>query len=359
MRLSSILLLGALLACIEPAGAQTIDGNRFGEASSNIIHQMTYGTRRRADGQTATQLPQPVPPVTPPCINPPIIVRPPIVVGGGYGGWPGYGFGYGSGYGYGYSSGNLDYYYGYANSPYSPYSPYGDNGYAGSLERENAELRRQLEMQRARRDARPQGEPPVEANPPLRGQRERVENLRAESMLRHGIRLFQKGSYAQAAQRFQLAVNLMPDNDFAVFYLAQAQFASGRFSKAVDAIKRGLSENPRWPEAQVDLRTLYTDMADLTQQIADLAKRLKDRPMDAEAMYLLAFELFATGEEDRARTLFEQTARLSADDRHIVPFLNYYKRRDEAEKDAPIEAQSKPANVPIPDLLAGPVNKDP
>jgi cytochrome c-type biogenesis protein CcmH/NrfG len=81
--------------------------------------------------------------------------------------------------------------------------------------------------------------------------------------------------------------------------------------------------------------------------------------MDAEAMYLLAFELFATGEEDRARTLFEQTARLSADDRHIVPFLNYYKRRDEAEKDAPIEAQSKPANVPIPDLLAGPVNKDP
>lgn len=69
-------------------------------------------------------------------------------------------------------------------------------------------------------------------------------------------------------------------------------------------------------------------------------------------MFLLGFELFGAGERDQARTLLDQAARLSADDRHIKPFFDFYASLDELN--SPPDANqpaSSDKDVPIPDLL--------
>lgn len=54
---------------------------------------------------------------------------------------------------------------------------------------------------------------------------------------------------------------------------------------------------------------MYGDPDDLVRQMGALARRIQTNPFDGDAVFLLAFELFVSGEVELSRRLFEQAAR--------------------------------------------------
>ena len=153
-----------------------------------------------------------------------------------------------------------------------------------------------------------------------------ADQQQAKDLVRSGRRLFEAGLYTKAAGRFRDALAARPDTSTHMM-LAQALFASGKYPAAVAEIKKGLALNTDWLEAEVDLRSLYGEPKDFMPQLAHLAHDLKENPLDRESLFLLGFELFVSGQRQKAKVLLEQAARLEPDDRHLKPFFDYYARR--------------------------------
>ena len=225
-------------------------------------------------------------------------------------------------------------YYTYSTPYYYPYSPYYGPGTsydpaAQGLRDENARLRR--EMNQLQQDKQAAQKPAVKINLPLRGGKRdaaaRKEDRSAQLMLA-GSRLFRSGSYRRSVDRFANAVVLDPKNPTARIYLAQALFAARQYAKAADEIKEALKRNPDWLELDFDMKALYGNEDDFLPQLAILAEELKEQPLDRNALFVLGFELFVSGQKEKARTILEQSARLEPDDTHLKPFFDYYEKLD-------------------------------
>ena len=265
--------------------------------------------------------------------------------------WSQYGCDYRGGYRGGYG-GRYDCHYpyrgcfGYRNYLYIPYGigGYYSNDYFGSsiypasydpfysnLRLENDNLRRQI-------DALARANPPAPANPavkvdvplrnaPLAKDRNLQAEEKSQKLMVEGTKNFLTGKYSVATEKYRQASKLVLDDASPHFLLAQSLFASKKYNEAVKAIKEGLRVNPEWLEAEFDVASLYEDPERLTLQMSELAKIIKANPLDKNAHFLLGFELFATGEHEKARTILEHAARLEPDDAHIKPFFDFYSKK--------------------------------
>ncbi|MFO0948900.1 MAG: tetratricopeptide repeat protein [Planctomycetota bacterium] len=245
----------------------------------------------------------------------------PFVYYGGY--YPGLAYGY-SGYSY---SGPY-----YSANSYDPYA----NQLAGQnelLQQQIAQLQNQNDLLR---DAKANNQPKKLAKNQAQVDRDKrlQQETRAQKYVTGGTRLFNAGSYHRAADQFRLAIKQVGDDPTPHFYLAQSLFAMGKYHEAAQAIKDGLKLNPEWLEVDFDMKSMYGNAGDLLTQLRDLGKDLKANPLDRNALFLLGFELFVTGEKERAKIILEQAARLEADDRHLQPFFDYFDKQPNAKLDA-------------------------
>lgn len=250
-----------------------------------------------------------------------------------------------SGYGYGYPN------YGY---PYG--GAYGSTG--SSIEAALLQLQNQNQQLKNEIDKlKNPGQQPVQINvqPGNKKTAEEIAQLqkgkqreRARQSAANGQKLFSSGSYIRAAERFREGTRYDPEDASNHFYLAQSLFAAKQYSDAAQALKNGLKINPDWVDADFDVRTMYKDEDELGQQLASLAGAIKANPLDRDALYLLGFELFASGQKKNARTILEQVARLEPDDVHVKPFFDHFTKLEEAVADqkevAPPPAAPKPAD---------------
>lgn len=189
------------------------------------------------------------------------------------------------------------------------------------IQTQNELLRQQIEQLRQENAQLQQGPLPPNANNRLADR----NKVRYQQAMETGARLFEMGTYSRAADKFEEASRYIPNDATAHFFRGQALFASGQFDDAVRAIKTGLQINPNWLGVDFDMRNLYKDPADLTRQLARLGARLQANPLDRDALFLLGFELFSTGEKTKARAVLEQAGRLEPDAAHLKPFLDFYK----------------------------------
>lgn len=203
-----------------------------------------------------------------------------------------------------------------------------------SLQNQNNDLRRQVDQLQAQNDQLRKLPPPVQVKAPLRkpsdaaaklAERQRIERAKQASL--SGGRLFAKGNYRRSAERFREAAELAGNDPSPHFLQAQSLFAAKEYQAAAEAIKAGLDISPDWLELDFDVRSLYQDPNDLVPQLAHLAKSVKAAPLDRNALFVLGYELFVSGERDKARTILEQAVRLEPDDRHLKPFFDYYDRQ--------------------------------
>ena len=292
---------------------------------------------------------------------------------------PGYRYGtglryVGSDYGYGYGYGYPNYGYGYPNygSGYDYTSTY-NNGYQSgysqgqyttSLEYENQILQSQVnalqQLKRGKGAAAPAPNGAAANGAPIDpavAQRQKGIAQRAETAVRSGRRLFEKGSYAAAADRFEQAAELDPADGASFFYSAQAYLAAEKYDKASAAIAKGLSFNPKWPTKPTDVRAMYGDNNKLLQQMGGIARRLKANPQDKDALFLLGFQLFSSGEKEKARTIFEKLAKQAPGDDRIRPFIEYYHQNGQSVPAPPPPGPSSAERgpIPVPDLEEQPV----
>lgn len=285
--------------------------------------------------------------------------------GGWGGGWGNCGWG---GWGWGRSIlyvGSPWYYnpwfagYGYPNygNPYGAYGSTGSNIDAATLaallqlQNQNQQLKNEIDK------LKNPGQQPVQLNVPP-GNKKTAEEIaqlqkgkqreRARQSAANGQKLFSSGSYIRAAERFREGTRYDPEDASNHIYLAQSLFAAKQYADAAQALKNGLKVNPDWVDADFDVRAMYKDEDELGQQLASLAGAIKANPLDRDALYLLGFELFASGQKKNSRTILEQVARLEPDDVHVKPFFDYFTKQEEALADqqqaAPPPAAPKPAD---------------
>ncbi|MGL4465300.1 MAG: tetratricopeptide repeat protein [Planctomycetia bacterium] len=230
--------------------------------------------------------------------------------------------------------------------PYGGYgSPYGDP-YFDSMEARNEQLRRQREYLAQEQAARKSAQDSKRKGSELT--RKKNEFNRANSAMETGGKLFSAGSYNRAADRYREASKLMPDDPTPLFLLTQALFASKQYEKAAVALRDALRIDPQWLDLEFDARQMYGDDADaLLTQMSDLAAKLQQNPADESSMLLLGYQLFVTGQKDRARKIIHQAAKLDNGDPALKPFLSHFDREDGiAVAPAPKPAKVVPAEVP-------------
>lgn len=236
---------------------------------------------------------------------------------------------------------------------------YGGGGYDSALlllAQQNAQLQNEVAQIRNNPQA-PADDPGKRINVPLRNPPAGAAEARADRAKQAtiaGSRNFAGGSYRRAAERFREAAKIDASDASPQFLLAQALFATRQYPAAAQALKRGLKANPDWIELEFDVRSLYGDENELLSQLADLARELKANPLDRDAMFLLGYQLFATGQQEKARTILEHAARMETDDRHLKPFFDYYAKKDDraALEPAFLEAAEPAPPTPRPDARA-------
>ena len=137
---------------------------------------------------------------------------------------------------------------------------------------------------------------------------------RAARRLAMGDEDYRAQRYGEAYSTYRRAAEIAPDLYEVYFRQGQALVALRRYDDALKSFKRGLDLDPNWPRRPMRLAELYgPNQAAYVAHLEALAKEAVARPGDASPILLLGIELYASGQQDRARRFFEQAAALAGD----------------------------------------------
>lgn len=180
------------------------------------------------------------------------------------------------------------------------------------------------------------GQPPSPARQPEQSSLE--AQARARSLVERGDQFFRQQKYSDAISNYKRAIRTAQDHVAAQFRLAAVYVATGYYSLAVNALRRGLNLKPSWPQGDFDIKTLYGSN-ELARQghLEVLEKAARSKPDDAELQLLLGFEYHFGGEREKARRHFERALGLTRTPGFVLPFLR---------SSAPVAETAKPRNKP-------------
>ncbi len=168
--------------------------------------------------------------------------------------------------------------------------------------------------------APPKKEPAPPPPPPPPPEDPKQEAMRLMTM---GLEAFGGEAYGLAAHRFRQATLVDPKGARAYFLLAQAQFALGKYSRAVEAVHAGMRLHKDWPAAPFQPRIdLYGAIeGDFTEHLKRLQAAVSGDPNNPELLFLLGYQLWFDGRRAEAVARFRQARPLAPDPRFIDQFL--------------------------------------
>jgi len=138
-----------------------------------------------------------------------------------------------------------------------------------------------------------------------------------------GDEFFALGHYAEAAEVFEKVVAESPNDGLAHFAVAHARYATGDYSEAAAAIRKGIKLLPRWGEVPMDRRSFYSDQKDFDIQMWALNVHLKQAPDDDDARLVLAYNLYFTRHRKEAKAEFEKLLEANPKDAAAAYFMKY------------------------------------
>jgi tetratricopeptide (TPR) repeat protein len=157
---------------------------------------------------------------------------------------------------------------------------------------------------------------------------DRSNNARANELaskyIGYGDALFAKQKYVEANDRYRQAARSAPQVATVWFREGFALAAMGRCDQAAAAMKRGLALDPAWPTSKFDVAQLFGGNAAAKNARLDaLAAAVKDKPADADRLFVLGVFLHFDGQPDRARTIFERAEKIVGNNvGHIEAFMD-------------------------------------
>lgn len=159
---------------------------------------------------------------------------------------------------------------------------------------------------------RPAPRPPDPGAPPAQQQLELGKQAFADPLR----------EFARAEQRFRRASAADPKLALPHFYLAQAQFALGKYREAVASIHAGLRLDPTWPAGAFKARDLYgPNPDDFVEHMQLLEQALTRQPEDPALLFLYAYQLWFDGRRPQAVRMFQRVLPLVAEPHFIQLFL--------------------------------------
>ena len=129
-----------------------------------------------------------------------------------------------------------------------------------------------------------------------------------KELMDQGMEFFKEGRYIDAFSMFSRATLADLNAPLARFVYAHTLFALGLYDDAAGEIRFGLALMPEWPEVGGDLKQLYGEVKDFDAQMAALKAHLKVRGEDENALLVLAYTSYFTGDLYAAEKAFEQIA---------------------------------------------------
>jgi len=162
---------------------------------------------------------------------------------------------------------------------------------------------------------------------------EPAPQTQADTRFEEGVKSFESGDYATAAEKFARAMELSPEDMILPFAYAQALFADKQYSKAADVLRAALKKLP--PEKEKEgvfyPRGLYANDDVLFKQIEELLNKQDDSGDNADLQLLLGYHLLGTGETGYAREPLERAAQ---DERNTEAVAVLLRLLDKIEKEA-------------------------
>ena len=127
--------------------------------------------------------------------------------------------------------------------------------------------------------------------------------------------------YGRAVEHLDRALRAQPDDVRATFLKGQGQFAAGQYTEAVATIQAGIQATPNWAANGFQVKGLYAKPEQFEAQLADLRKATAANPTQPSLQFLLAYQLWFSGERPEATKLFQDLARRLKDPSAVEPFL--------------------------------------
>lgn len=148
---------------------------------------------------------------------------------------------------------------------------------------------------------------PLAGNAPVAPSESAAPQINQEqaALLDRGDEAFTAGRFDEAS-RWYVSAMLADDKDgVAALLYAVSNVALGDYQVAAAALRRALETTPELIENPIDVRRLYSQASQFETHRDDLAAFVDDHREDRDATLLLGYLYFASGDADRARTVFE------------------------------------------------------
>ena len=143
----------------------------------------------------------------------------------------------------------------------------------------------------------------------------------AASQIKRAREAFAREEYGRAVEHIDRAIRAVPDDESATFLKGQAQFAAGQYSEAVATLQAGIKRTPNWPANGFLAKEPFAKGELFEAQLVELRRAAAANPAQASLQFLLAYQLWFSGERDEATRLFQNLATRLKDVNAVMPFL--------------------------------------
>lgn len=174
-----------------------------------------------------------------------------------------------------------------------------------------------------------------------------VTNLRG--MVATAIEDLRAGRFEEALVELEPARAETASEGFAALLESQAQFALGKYSKAVEALRTALTNLPqdRWGQTVVDHQEYFGSSDRYMKSLYALASHVRQQPNDRAAHFLLGWHLGFLGHATGATRELQAAIELSTSrDQLAEQLLAHVTRRDESRGNKPAKAGPAAADSP-------------
>jgi len=156
----------------------------------------------------------------------------------------------------------------------------------------------------------------------------------AERYMREASTLFGNGEYPEAARRFRLAAIAAPGEAGPLFAMGQALVALKNYPYAAKVTRQALDLEPTLLREGGDLVAVYGNREEFDRVQATIQARIKARPDDEHALFMLGVGQYFSGDPG-ARETFRALDARSRNDRIITGFKQAVDERFKRAEDLP------------------------
>jgi hypothetical protein len=116
------------------------------------------------------------------------------------------------------------------------------------------------------------------------------------------------GASGTAIEHLERARVLQPDDMTMRYLMSQAQFATGQYTEAVATIRAGLVAHAAWATIELKPQDLFGKPARFDGMLGDLKRAVEANPDALTLRFLLAHQLWFSGDRDAAKAIFTALA---------------------------------------------------